>query len=97
MVSSLSDTELIFPCGDWNGHIGSDAAGYEGIHGGYAFGDRNIDGERLLEFAVASNLVIGNSFFAKRANHLITDESGLNKRQIDYILLIRDIKVIPSE
>ena len=54
--SSISDSELIFRCDDWNGHIGLDASGFEGVHGGHAFGDRNIEGERLLEFAVANNL-----------------------------------------
>lgn len=36
-------------CGDFNGHIGSNVVGYEGVHAGY--GERSIDGKRLLEFA----------------------------------------------
>ena len=35
--------------GDFNGHIGSNVVGYEGVHAGY--GERSIDGKRLLEFA----------------------------------------------
>ena len=104
VVSGLPVSELVYPCGDWNGHIGISADGFEGVHGGFSFGDRNSDGERILEFAVANNLVIGNSFFHKRVSHLITYESGLNKSTIDFILtrkrdmkLIRDVKVIPSE
>ena len=50
-------------------HIRKAALGYEGIHGGFRFGKRNIDGERILEFAVAKNLVKGNSEFVKKDNH----------------------------
>ena len=104
VVSGLPESEMLFPCGDWNGHIGNSANGFEGAHGGFGYGDRNVDGERLLEFAVANNLAIGNSFFCKRDSHLITYESGSNKSMIDFILLRRrdlklvtDVKVIPSE
>ena len=70
VVSGRSNSEIIFPCGDWNGHIGEKANGFEGVHGGWGYGERNPEGDRLLEFAVANNLVIGNSFYVKRDNHL---------------------------
>ena len=47
-------------CDDFNNCIRKAALGYEGIYGGYAFDVHNIDGERILEFAVANNLVVGN-------------------------------------
>ena len=104
VVSKLPDKEIVIPCGDWNGHIGRTAAGYEGVHGGFGYGDRNLEGERILEFAVANDLVVGNSFFQKRDSHLITYASGPSHSQIDFILmrkrdlkLVKDIKVIPSE
>ena len=63
-----------------------------------------IDGDRVLDFAVANDFVIGNTFFVKRDSHLITYQSGNAKTQIDFILLrkrnlkmAKDIKVIPSE
>ena len=59
---------------------------------------------RVLEFGVANDFVIGNTFFVKRDSHLITYQSGNAKTQIDFILLrkrnlkmAKDIKVIPSE
>ena len=79
-------------------------AGYEGVHGGSRYGERNADGDKVLEFAVANDFVIGNTFFVKRDCHLITYQSGNAKTQIDFILLkkrnlkmAKDIKVIPSE
>ena len=74
------------------------------IHGGNGFGERNTEGERILEFSAAHNLVVANSFFKKRLSHIITYSSGNCESQIDYFLvkkrdwkLIRDVKVIPGE
>ena len=52
------------------------ATGYEGMHGGYGFGKRNIDGKRILEFAVANNLIVANSKFVKKDSRLITYQSS---------------------
>ena len=102
VISELPGKEIVIPCGDWNGHVGREAAGYEGVHGGSGYGERNADGDRVLEFA--NDFVIGNTFFVKRDSHLITYQSGNAKTQIDFILLrkrnlkmAKDIKVIPSE
>ena len=104
VISELPDKEIVIPCGDWNGHVGREAAGYEGVHGGSGYGECNANGDRVLEFAVANDFVIGNTFFVKRDSHLITYQSGNAKTQIDFILLrkrnlkmAKDIKVIPSE
>ena len=104
VVDETPETEFLLPCGDWNGHIGREAAGYEEVHGGQAVEEMNTEGERLLEFAMANNLVIGNSWFKKRDNHLYTYESGGAQTQVDYILMrkrdfkkAQDIKVIPGE
>ena len=64
----VSDSEELFVCGDFDGHIGSKASCFEGVHGGLAFGGRNLEGEGVLEFADANNLFIGNS--AKEFFHL---------------------------
>ena len=48
------------------------AEGYEGVHGGKAYGERNIEGERLHEFASSFEVVVTNSFFSKRKSHLVT-------------------------
>ena len=51
--------------GDLNGHVGRDVDGYEGVHGGNGFGDRNAEGEAILEFATCFSLVVTNTFFMK--------------------------------
>ena len=62
VVSKQPDNEFLFPCGDWNGHIGQQADSFEGVHGGVGYGERNTEGVRLLEFAVSNDTVVGNSF-----------------------------------
>nr|XP_016445153.1 PREDICTED: craniofacial development protein 2-like [Nicotiana tabacum] len=71
---------------------------------GFDFGDRNAGGTLLLDFAKAFELVIANSSFPKREEHLVTFQSTVVKTKIDYILLRRcdrglckDCKVILGE
>ncbi|XP_070050891.1 uncharacterized protein [Nicotiana tomentosiformis] len=78
--------------------------GYDEVHGGFGFGARNEGGASLLEFAKAFDLVLANTSFQKREDHLVTFQSRSAKAQIDYLFLRRgdkgmckDFKVIPSE
>ena len=103
-VSGFTADETVLLCGDWNGHIGKTAVGYEGIHGGNGYGNRNEEGDKALDFAVANNFLICNTFFRKRDSHLITYHSGVTKTQIDFIMVrkdlfksTKDVKAIPSE
>ncbi|XP_071695754.1 uncharacterized protein [Rutidosis leptorrhynchoides] len=89
--------------GDLNGHIGVEAEGYEGAHGGFGFGPRNEEGRSILEFAIAHELVVANSFFKKRDAQLATFHSGGRSTQIDFLLLrkgelrtCKDCKVLPA-
>ncbi|XP_075087576.1 uncharacterized protein LOC142169592 [Nicotiana tabacum] len=49
-----------FHGGDFNGHIGTSAKGYDYVHGGFGFGDRNEGGTLLLDFSRAFDFVIAN-------------------------------------
>ncbi|XP_075098777.1 uncharacterized protein LOC142175698 [Nicotiana tabacum] len=104
VVRGIPPTEKLFIGGDFNGHIGSCAGGYGEAHSGFDFDDSNGGGTSLLDFARAFELVIVNSMFPKREEHLVTFRSMVAKTQIDYRLLRRcdrglceDCKVIPSE
>nr|XP_016476475.1 PREDICTED: uncharacterized protein LOC107798051 [Nicotiana tabacum] len=72
--------------------------------GGFGFGDRIGGGTSLLDFARAFDLVIANSSFPKKREHLVTFWSSVAETQIDYLLcrksdrgLCTDCKVILSE
>ena len=105
IVSEIDDGEKLLIGGDWNGHVGAGVEGFEGVHGGFGFGKRNVEGEMILEFADAWNLVVANTWFKKNEGRLITYEiPGKCRTVIDYILirksdrkLIRDVKVIRQE
>ena len=48
--SVVNENELVLGLGDFNGHVGKCAEGFEGIHGGYGIGKRNAEGRLLLDF-----------------------------------------------
>ena len=85
-IAKVLSSERLIISEDWNGHIGSHSTAFEDVHGGQALGKRNHEGERLLEFAVANELVVGNFWFKKKFESLVINQSGYCKTQIDYIL-----------
>ncbi|XP_059277658.1 uncharacterized protein LOC132031762 [Lycium ferocissimum] len=92
LVGGIPPTEKLFVGGDFNGHIRPISGGYDDVHGDFGFGDRNGGGVALLDFARAFGLVIANSSFPKKEEHLVTFRSSLAKTQIDFLLLRKDDK-----
>ena len=92
----------LFILGDFNAHVGRESNGYK-CHGNHGYGDRNEEGERLLDFAEPRRLFIANTNFMKQESHLVTYASGGRKTQIDYIIvqmknrrLVKNAKVFPD-
>ena len=105
VTARIPASEFLIPCGDWNGHVGRAGTGYREVHGGMGYGrlKPDVEGERILEYALAFDLLLGNTCFKKRDSHLITYKSGNIAMQIDFILfrrtmrkLVTDVKVIPG-
>ena len=65
VVSKLSEKEMVVVAGNLNGHVGQYADGYEGVHGGFGFGDRNAEGVRVLEFGDAMGMSVVNTALKK--------------------------------
>ena len=66
--------------------------------------DPDSEDERILEYALAYDLFLGNTRFKKHDSHLITYRSGNTATQIDFVLfqkslrkLVMDVNVIPGE
>ena len=57
--------ELIIGMGDFNGHVGRDIDGFQGVLRGSSIGERNQEGRMLLEFFYAKHLCITNTWFRK--------------------------------
>ena len=104
VIEEIEEEELVVVGGDFNGHVGRKAEGFVGVHGGKGFGERNVEGEMLLEFADAKGLVVGNTWFDKDDGRKVSYESGGCKTVVDYILVRRreleyvtDVTVIRNE
>jgi len=69
---------------DLNGHHVGQCRWYDGVHGGYCFRERNADGERLLEFCDAVELIVVNTCFKRQKNKLSTHVSGSTVRTLAY-------------
>ncbi|KAF3670554.1 hypothetical protein FXO37_08496 [Capsicum annuum] len=68
--------------------------GFGNVHGGFGFGERNEEGATLLDFARTFGLVVVNSGFPKKEDHLITFRSAIAKTQIDFLLLRKGDRVL---
>ena len=104
LAMGISGEERVVIGGDLNGHVGSTSDGYGEAHGGWGYGERNREGEVILEEATAQGLVVLNTMFKKEEKHLITYEVQSKKTQIDYFLTrlrdkgeCKDCKVVRGE
>ncbi|XP_065313843.1 uncharacterized protein LOC135923171 [Gordionus sp. m RMFG-2023] len=75
VTSGLANEEGIILAGDLNGHVGASSEGYEGVHGGFSYGMRNLEGERILEFSDAMDMIVCNTMFKKESEKLMTYKS----------------------
>jgi hypothetical protein len=64
LVNSMPISEKLFIGGDLNGYVGSTRVGFEGVYGGFGYGSRN-QGEGILNFALAYDLIVANTLFRK--------------------------------
>ena len=74
------------------------------MHGGKGYGQRNREGQNILESTESLDLALVNTFFNKKEEHLFTYKNGGNSPRIDFIMTrradlkeMRDCKVIPGE
>ncbi|XP_047270451.1 uncharacterized protein LOC124899580 [Capsicum annuum] len=79
VVRGVPSSEKIVVAGDFNGYIGALPGGFGDVHGGFVFGERNDEGAAMLEFTRSFRLVMVNSSFSKKDDHLITFPSEMAK------------------
>ena len=96
--------EVLICLGDFNGHIGKEVDGFEGVHEGFGIGKRNLEGRLLLEFCVEKDLCVGNSWFKKKDSRKVTFNGGCSGTDIDFVLMkkrqrkfLMDVRVIGGE
>ncbi|XP_068250768.1 uncharacterized protein [Palaemon carinicauda] len=62
--------------GDLNGHVERNGQALERIRGGWALGDRNQDGKRVMDFAIAFDMTEKGQEIKKRHAKKRYDETG---------------------
>ena len=104
MLQQIPGQEDMWIAADLNGHVGGTRTGCEREHGGNCWGNRNAEGEEILQFVQAYDLGVVKTFSQKKVEHLINYKSGGRRSMIDYILIrrnniskVKDCKVIPGE
>ena len=93
VVNNILREQNVFIGRDFNGHVGVEVDGYHRIHGGSGFGVKNESGKELLDFAMAHDLMVVNTFFKKKDDHLITFRSGDVLHKLITFLYTNEIEV----
>ena len=76
---------------DFNEHVGTLINKHKGIHGGQGWGIRNKLGERLLELVDSFDKVVGNIFFKKHSEKLITFKFKDNSSVINCVVVKKEV------
>jgi hypothetical protein len=90
LFSSMPISDKLFIRGDLNGHVGSARVGFDEVHGVFRYESRNQEGEGILNFVLAYDLIVANTLFRKIFSHLVTFSGGQHCSQIDFILTRRE-------
>jgi hypothetical protein len=76
IIRGVPSSEKLLIRGELNGHVSTVRGGFERVHGGFEYDEQNQEGEDILNFAIAYDLMVVNTFFRKKKSHLITFNSG---------------------
>jgi hypothetical protein len=70
MVRGVSSSEKLLIGGYLNYHVGIVRGGFERVHEGFEYGEQNQKREYILNFAITYDLMVANTFFKKKKNHI---------------------------
>ena len=92
--------DIMILIGDFNAKVGKRQNDEErGTIGDFTIGERNDNGEELVNFAMENELAIMNTMFQKHPRRLVTwvSPDGKTKKQIDFIMVQRRWKSAISD
>jgi hypothetical protein len=81
VVARVPPGEFIMLGGDLNGHVGSGSDGYEGLYGGFGFGKRNKEGDRILDWARAFTKRNKESLVRRRCQNIKRARAQVSQSQ----------------
>ena len=88
-VEKIPKDERIVVGADLNGHVREGNNGDENVMGRHGLGERNEEGQAVVDFAKRMELAINNTFFVKKPANRVTYSSGGRNSQVDYIMVRR--------
>ena len=104
VMQEQEEHERVIVGADLNGHVGNENEVIGRVHGGHGIGERNAEGESIVDFAISFDMAIVNTFFTKQREHLIAYKSGGRSSQIDHflykrsrLLQVKNCRVIPGD
>ena len=64
VTAMIPGSTFLIPFEDCNSHVGRAGTGYWEVHGGMGYGwpEPDVEGERTLEYTLAFDLLLGNTF-----------------------------------
>ena len=68
VAGKVDEKDILVVAGDLNDHARKTSGGFEGVHGGNDYGDRNRERERILEFGFAMDMLVANTIFLRKEN-----------------------------
>ena len=91
IVDSVHKHDILIVTGDLNAKVEEDNEGYENIIGSHGVGERNDNGESLVDFCVLNNFVVTCTIFPHKLiyKQTWTSPGGRTKNQIDHVLVSR--------
>lgn len=89
VISKVPRHDMLLITGDLNAKVGEGNTNYERAMGKHGCGVMNNNGERLADFCLNNNCVIGGTIFPHKAIHKLTWRSpdGRSFNQIDHIIV----------
>ncbi|KAK3556954.1 hypothetical protein QTP70_022300, partial [Hemibagrus guttatus] len=104
VMESIPTGERVVIGADFNVHVGEGNTGDEEVMGKFGVKERNLEGQKVVDFAKTMDMTVVNTYFQKREEHRVTYKSGGRRTQVDYILCrrgnlkeISDCKVFVGE
>ncbi|XP_056017205.1 relaxin receptor 1-like [Ostrea edulis] len=91
LIETTPRHDILVVLGDLNANVGNDNIGKEATMGMHGRGERNNNGERLVELCEENSLVIEGTIFKHRDIHkqTWTSPDGHTNNQIDHIIINR--------
>ncbi|KAK3530735.1 hypothetical protein QTP70_000759 [Hemibagrus guttatus] len=81
VMESIPTGERVVIGADFNGHVGEGNTGDEEVMGKFGVKERNLEGQRVVDFAKRMDMAVVNTYFQKREEHRVTYKSGGRRTQ----------------